>query len=257
MPAMVMAEFANDLKPAIDAQRRLIARWSCSTRLLRYLFVRTFTSRQQGCSRRSRQSATATRHMPIKRHLAGHAGKRRLERLAEERLGGCNPAVSAQQKVDRLAVLIDSAIQVVPLRLNLDIGLVNPPRGTNGLCELLPALLELGNVPSHPSEDGTVGHLNSTLRHHLDEVPIRQPIGDIPSHAQLNNVGIKGALAVDRVTGNRLRHIQGPSMDRASYPTRAIAPDPKSMVHLRVRRHHLMSHVMIRRHMLPSDHGEG
>jgi hypothetical protein len=35
MPAIVMAAFANDLNPAIDAQRRLIALWSCSMRLLR------------------------------------------------------------------------------------------------------------------------------------------------------------------------------------------------------------------------------
>ena len=41
IPAMVMAAFVNDLNPAIDVQRRLIARWSCSIRLLRYLFVRT------------------------------------------------------------------------------------------------------------------------------------------------------------------------------------------------------------------------
>jgi len=32
MPAIVIAVFANDLNPAIDAQRRLMARWSCSIR---------------------------------------------------------------------------------------------------------------------------------------------------------------------------------------------------------------------------------
>jgi hypothetical protein len=46
MPAIVIVAFANDLNPAIDAQRRLIARWSCSMRLLRYLFVRTLTLRR-------------------------------------------------------------------------------------------------------------------------------------------------------------------------------------------------------------------
>lgn len=45
MPAIVMAAFLNDLKHAIEAQRRLIARWSCSIRLLRYLFDRTVTLR--------------------------------------------------------------------------------------------------------------------------------------------------------------------------------------------------------------------
>jgi len=36
---MVMAALSNDLKPAMEAHRRLIARWSCSTMLLRYLQV--------------------------------------------------------------------------------------------------------------------------------------------------------------------------------------------------------------------------
>ena len=57
MPAIVIAAFANDLKPAIDAHRRLMARWSCSIRLLRYLLVLTFAFRQQGCSRRSSHNA--------------------------------------------------------------------------------------------------------------------------------------------------------------------------------------------------------
>jgi hypothetical protein len=43
MPAIVMAAFANDLNPAIDAPRRLIARWSCSMMLFKYLQVRTLT----------------------------------------------------------------------------------------------------------------------------------------------------------------------------------------------------------------------
>jgi hypothetical protein len=57
MPAIVMVAFANSLNPAIDAQRRLMARWSCSMRLFRYLFVRTLTFRQHECSRRSSHSA--------------------------------------------------------------------------------------------------------------------------------------------------------------------------------------------------------
>lgn len=43
MLAMVIDVVANDLKPVIDSQRRLIARWSCSRILLRYLQLRTST----------------------------------------------------------------------------------------------------------------------------------------------------------------------------------------------------------------------
>jgi hypothetical protein len=54
---------------------------------------------------------------------------------------------------------------------------------------------------------------DAALRHHLDQIPIRQPKADISTHAQLNDVGVKRALAVDRVTVNRLRQLaplQGP-----------------------------------------------
>jgi hypothetical protein len=55
--------------------------------------------------------------------------------------------------------------------------------------------------------------IDAALRHHLDQIPIRLPKADIPTHAQLNDVGVERALAVDRITVNRLRHsapLQGP-----------------------------------------------
>src|SRR5450631_4378166 len=73
-PAIVIAAFANDLNPAIDAQRLLIARWSCSMRLLRYLFVRTFTFRQHGCSRRSSDNARRLGTLPLRVPFRGTRG---------------------------------------------------------------------------------------------------------------------------------------------------------------------------------------
>ena len=57
MPAIVIDAVANDLKPAIDAQRRLIARWSCSTILFKCLQLRTSTYFHFGFSRRKSRSA--------------------------------------------------------------------------------------------------------------------------------------------------------------------------------------------------------
>src|SRR2546426_10671351 len=56
MPAIVTAALANDLKPFIEAHRRLIARWSCAMMLFRYFELRTLTRRQAGCSRRKSRS---------------------------------------------------------------------------------------------------------------------------------------------------------------------------------------------------------
>ena len=61
-------------EPVMDAQRRLIARWSCSTMLLRYLQVRTSTLRQSGCSPRSRHKARRLGTWPSRVTLRGARG---------------------------------------------------------------------------------------------------------------------------------------------------------------------------------------
>src|ERR1022692_4793054 len=135
-------------------------------------------------------------------------------------------AVPAQQEVDGLAVLVDGAIKVVPFRFDRDVRLVHSPRCADGLEESVPPLLELRDVPGHPSQDRRMGDLDATLCHHLDQVSVRQPIGDVPPHAQLGDVGIEYTFAVHRVTRDRLRHSEPPAKDPAVYPMPLDAPEP-------------------------------
>jgi hypothetical protein len=69
----------------------------------------------------------------------------------------------------------------------------------------IPALLELGDIPNDPSQNRRVRDLDTTLRHHRDEISIAQPVGDVPADAKLDDVSIEGAAAVNGVTSNRLR----------------------------------------------------
>jgi hypothetical protein len=39
-----------------------------------------------------------------------------------------------------------------------------------------------------------MGDLHAALSHHLDEIPIRESIGDIPTHAQLEDVRVDARL---------------------------------------------------------------
>jgi hypothetical protein len=116
MPAIVMVAFANDLNPAIDAQRRLIVRWSCSMRLLRYFVRPDFHVAPAGVLASQKPQRSSTRHVAIERDLARDARNCRGERLAEERRRGRDAAVAPEKKVNGLAVFVDGAIQVVPLR---------------------------------------------------------------------------------------------------------------------------------------------
>jgi hypothetical protein len=192
--------FADDLNPAIDAQRRLIARWSCSMRLLR-----SCSSGRSRSASTDARAAAATAHGGSGRigrasPCAAHAGASTRE-PSKECLRSGDPPVASEQEIDGLAILVDSTMEIVPLGLDRDVRLVHPPRRANRLGKTVPPLLKLRHVPGHPAKDRRVGDLDAALRHHLDQVPIRQPIGDIPPHAELNNVRVKGSLAVNRVAG--------------------------------------------------------
>src|SRR5450755_2877888 len=83
-----------------------------------------------------------------------------------------------------------------------------------------------GRTGGHPSQDRRMGDLDATLCHHLDQVSVRQPIGDVPAHAQLDDVGIEYTFAVHWVTRDRLRHSEPPAKDPAVYPMPLDAPEP-------------------------------
>src|SRR5581483_5300051 len=69
-----------------------------------------------------------------------------------------------------------------------------------------PPLLELGYIPLHPSKDGRVRDGDAALGHHLDQIPIAEPICEVPADAQLDNFGLKSATPVDGVTHDGLGH---------------------------------------------------
>src|SRR5271156_3574193 len=139
------------------------------------------------------------RYVSIERDLARHAGRFCRTSLAEERLSRCDAAVGAKQKIDCLAVLVDGAVQVMPLALDRDVSLIDSPGGPNRFGEPSPPLLVLRYVAGYPSKDCRVGNLDAALGHHLHEVAIGKPIRNVPPYAELDNVGIEGPLAVHRV----------------------------------------------------------
>ena len=107
-------------------------------------------------------------HMTVERHLAWNARRARGERLAKERLRGRDATVAAEQEINRLALLVDGAVEVVPLRFDRDIRFVHSPRGADGVGEPAPALLELRHVAGYPTGSRAIGfviqHLGQKIR---------------------------------------------------------------------------------------------
>src|ERR1017187_9224113 len=134
--------------------------------------------------------------MAIQGHLARPTRRIRHQRLSEERLRRRYATIPTRQKIDALALLVYSSIQVVPFAANGDVRLVYPPRRTDAARVPIPALLELGDIPNDPSQNRRVRDLDTTLRHHRHEISVAQPVGDIPADAKLNDVGVEGTAPV-------------------------------------------------------------
>ena len=108
-----------------------------------------------------------TRHMAVQRHLARPAIEIRGERLTKERLCRRNSVVTAKEKVDRLSLLVDRSIEVMPFASNGNVRLVDAPRSTDGSRESVPALFIFRHVPGYPSQD-CANPLPPTPRHTVD-----------------------------------------------------------------------------------------
>src|ERR1017187_10846427 len=117
--------------------------------------------------------------MAIQGHLARPSRRIRRQRLAEERLRRGYATIPTQQKINALALLIHSSIQVVPFAANGNVRLVSPPRRADAACMSIPSLLELEDIPNDPSQNCRVRDLDATLRHHRHEISISQPVGDV------------------------------------------------------------------------------
>src|ERR1017187_1062342 len=160
--------------------------------------ARVFTSQQPQCA--------PTRHMTVESHFAWDAWSVRRERLAKECWCGRNSTVAAEQAIDGLALLVDRAVEVVPLRSDRDVRLIDSPRRASGSRESVPALLELRNVTSDPPKDRRMRDFDAALGHHLHKISIRQPIGDVPAHAKFDDIGVEYAFTAHRVPRDWLRH---------------------------------------------------
>ena len=101
-------------------------------------------------------------------------------------------AIRAQPKVHCLAVSIDCPVEVVPSAPNADVGLINPPGRIYASYPPVPSLLELQHVVDNPAQNRFVRDDDSALGHHR-EIPIAQPVSDVPANALLDDLGIEPA----------------------------------------------------------------
>src|SRR5271165_7024854 len=76
-------------------------------------------------------------------------GSMLFRRIGEEPLGGGYITPFAQEKINSSTLFIDRAIQVNPLALYLNVGLIHAPGVAHSPRVLVPALFKVGHVPLH------------------------------------------------------------------------------------------------------------
>jgi hypothetical protein len=127
----------------------------------------------------------------IERDLARPPRQTPRQRFAKKGLCSGDTAIWAKQKIHRLTVLIHGPIEKVPLSPDLYVGLTNAPGIIDGSGEAVPSLLELRHIANHPTMSRRMRPNNAALGHHRHEIPIAQPVGDVPADAQLDDFGIE------------------------------------------------------------------
>jgi site-specific DNA recombinase len=116
-----------------------------------------------------------------------------LEGLTEKALGGLGIAGRTQQKVESMALRIDRPVEVIPLFLNFDVGLIDAVR-ISRRCEIGPAaFVKLGRVALDPAEHRRVIDVEAALQQEFFHVTVAQGIPEIPSHPTDNDLGSKVA----------------------------------------------------------------
>src|SRR5438874_5488726 len=104
----------------------------------------------------------------------------------------------SKQKVNGLAVFVDSAIEIPPLPLHFNIRLIHAPTGPDGSLAPVKGSRELGAIFDHPPVNGGVVHVNPTFFHEFLDVACAQRVRHIPAHPHENDLwGEMGTLKTD------------------------------------------------------------
>jgi hypothetical protein len=96
--------------------------------------------------------------------------------------------VGAQQEINRIAPLVDGAVQEFPLAFDLDVGFVHPPALANRSLVPSKSLFEQRHELDDPAVHARMIHLDAPFGHHFFEVAQAQRVRDIPAHAQSDDI---------------------------------------------------------------------
>ena len=108
--------------------------------------------------------------------------------LVEEALRRGHVALRRQQEVDGLALLVDSAVEILPDALDFDVCLIHAPATADRALVFPGHLLHERQETNRPPVDRRMVDRYAALFHHLLEVPVTQRVGRIPTDADQDDI---------------------------------------------------------------------
>src|SRR5713101_9660374 len=93
------------------------------------------------------------------------------------------------------------AIEVGPFSFDFHVGFIEPPTPPHGTLPAAELLFKLRGILDNPAVERGMIDCHTPLAHHLLELPIRNRIGHVPSHAPQNDFSLELiALEVNHAT---------------------------------------------------------
>ena len=149
IPASTHLADWNDLKLSIGLVTRLMARWSCSTMLLRYFTCRTMT----GVSPRALISSMAALLAPLLSKVTFSGTPLAFMALSKNRRAAALSRLAVRRKSTRLAFLVYSTTKVFPDPFDLEVCFVHSPTDTNWPLVFTKDFFKGGQKPDRPAVD--------------------------------------------------------------------------------------------------------
>ena len=116
-----------------------------------------------------------------------------VQRFDEEAFGGLGIAPRTQEKLQGVALRVDSTIVVHPGFSDFDGGLIHFPGVSEGFQMRSASLLQFGGIALNPAIPGRMIHIESPFPHHFFEVARAERITQVPTDTRENDLGFKVA----------------------------------------------------------------
>src|SRR6185312_633107 len=146
------------------------------------------------------------------------------DRLAQKAQRRPAVAFGRQQKVNRVAGLVDGSVQVFPLALDPHICFVQPPADAHGTLATMKGLLQQRDILQHPAIDRGMVDLDAPFFHHLLELPVADRICDVPAYAPEDDVPLK--MAAFKIDHRGLSPSEAPAIRTRDRVGQNLATEP-------------------------------